>query len=67
MGADYVGNGNPDGTYVGSSSTEKVGFWGTTPVDQPAAVSSSTATATSASTAVNAVIARLRECGIIAS
>lgn len=29
---EYVGNGNPDGTIFGRTSTELVGFYGTTPV-----------------------------------
>lgn len=31
-------SGNPDGGQVGTSASEKVGFWGATPVDQPAAL-----------------------------
>lgn len=31
-------SGNPDGGQVGTSATELVGFWGATPVDQPAAL-----------------------------
>ena len=30
--------GTPDGGQVGTSATELVGFWGATPVDQPAAL-----------------------------
>jgi hypothetical protein len=30
MAAEIVGNGNPDGTVMGRSSTEKLGFYGTT-------------------------------------
>lgn len=33
---EVLGNGNPDGTVFGSSSSEKVGFYGTTPVIQRA-------------------------------
>lgn len=31
-------SGTPDGGQVGTSATELVGFWGATPVDQPAAL-----------------------------
>lgn len=33
---EYIGNGNPDGTSFGSATTEKISFYGVTPVDQPA-------------------------------
>lgn len=33
---EYVGNGNPDGTTIGKSSTELVSFHGVTPVAQAA-------------------------------
>jgi hypothetical protein len=33
---EYIGDGRPDGTIVGRAATEKVGFYGTTPVVQPA-------------------------------
>ena len=73
--------GAPAGGMVGSSATEKVGFWGVTPVVQPAgsaqaALSLTTATTTgigfSTVTAFNAFIAQLEEiraslvdCGIM--
>lgn len=42
---DYVGVGNKDdGVRLGQSSSAKVGFWGITPCDQPAAVTVSAAT-----------------------
>lgn len=37
IGADnieQIGNGNPDGSTVGYDTTEKVGFYGTTPIAQ---------------------------------
>lgn len=67
MAVHNLSNGNPDGTLLGQSASDLVAFYGATPVDQPAAVSSATNTGTSAATAVNAVIARLRELGLIAS
>ena len=38
MAIEVIGNGNPQGTTLGKSATEKVGFYGTTPVVQPAPV-----------------------------
>ena len=32
---ERIGAGNPDGMYVGYKTTDKVGFYGTTPVVQP--------------------------------
>lgn len=67
MAIKELSDSNPDGTRMGQSSSDLISFYGATTVDQPDAVSSSTATATSASTAVNAVISRLRELGLIAT
>lgn len=33
---EYLGNGNPDGTVLGKSATELIGFYGKTPIAQPA-------------------------------
>ena len=42
---------SPDGALIGNSATELIGFYGTTPVDQPATVSAvTTATVTSVTT-----------------
>lgn len=65
MGADYVGNGNPDGTYIGSSSSEKIGFYGTTPVAQAAAIATTGSTVTSLKTTLNSVLTALRNLGVI--
>ena len=47
MTVEYIGNGNPDGTIIGLSSTELLGFYGiTTPVARPAITAITTATAT---------------------
>lgn len=67
MAIKQLSDGGPDGTVLGQSATDLVAFYNSTPVDQPAAVTSATNTATSAATAVNAVIARLRELGLIAT
>jgi hypothetical protein len=57
-----------DGFVIGNSTSEKVGFYGETPVDQGAAVTTlaTTPTATDIATAVNSIISRLQDIGIIA-
>lgn len=59
------------GTKIGTAASQKIAFWGTTPVDQPAAIadvagglSDSDGTARAK---INSVIAALREVGIIAT
>ncbi len=66
MAVKELSDGNPDGTRLGQSATDLVGLWGATPVDQPAAITSATSD-TDCATALNALIARLREAGIVAS
>ena len=59
---------SPTGAQIGQSATEKVGFYGETPVVQGAAVTTlaTTPTATDIATAVNSIISRLQTIGIIA-
>lgn len=66
MAVRYLDDGNDDGTVLGQASTSLVGFYGATPVDQPAAIADATDAAT-AITQCNAVIAALEELGLIAS
>lgn len=56
------------GLNIGAATTEKVGFYGVTPVVQGAAVTAlvTTPTATDIATAVNSIITRLQSVGIIA-
>jgi hypothetical protein len=65
MAVKELSNGGPDGTRLGQNATDLVGFYGATPVDQPATVADATDAAT-AITTVNAVIDRLQELGLIA-
>jgi hypothetical protein len=65
MAVKELSNGGPDGTRIGQNATDLVGFYGATPVDQPATVADATDAAT-AITTVNAVIDRLQELGLIA-
>jgi hypothetical protein len=46
---------SPDGAQVGQSSTEKIGFWGATPVVQPAAATQAALTETTAGVAASCV------------
>jgi hypothetical protein len=59
---DYIGTNRPDGCMIGLSSTEKVGFFGTTPCDQPASSNQAAVTAittTHTTTTIAAVVANL--------
>ncbi len=64
--ATQVSNGDPSGTVVGQSATDKLGFFGATPVVRPATIADATDAAT-AITRVNAVIAALEALGLTAS
>jgi hypothetical protein len=66
--AEYnqLSDGRPDGAMVGQSASDKVGFFGTTPVAQQANVADATDAAT-AITKLNAVIAALEAYGLLAS
>ncbi len=66
MAVEQIGKGGPDGILIGPSATDKVGFFGATAVDQPATIADATDAAT-AITKCNAVIAALKELGLIAS
>ena len=60
-----LGDGGPDGTRLGNTSTELVGFWGKTPVDQFAVTTTALTTITEIVTtasmtgAINAIVARV--------
>jgi len=49
MAVEYLDNGNVDGTCLGQSSSTKIGFYGTTPVDQAATASEAAVTQTALS------------------
>lgn len=61
-----LSDGNTDGTLLGQSATDLVGFYGATPVDQPALVADATDAAT-AITQINAIIDLLQEVGLMAT
>lgn len=60
------GGGTLRGLKIGSADTSLLGFYGVTPVDQPAAVADATDAATAISQ-LNLALARLRELGLIAT
>jgi hypothetical protein len=81
MAIKHLSDGNPDGTTLGQSASDLVGFHGATPVDQAATIASvtmpglsiggygytGTANLTTLWAAVNSITAALREKGIIAA
>ncbi len=73
MAVEYINNGNSDGAILGHDANDKVGLHGATPSDQYAAIADVTVTGiyadddTPIATAINSILAALREKGIIAS
>ena len=73
MTKTYLGDGSDDGTVLGRSATDKIAFYNATPTDQSAAIADIAVTGTYATddtpieTAVNSILAVLREKGIIAT
>ena len=66
MASRQLSDGNDDGTVIGQSASDKVGFHGATPVVQQSTIADATDAAT-AITRVNAVIAVLEAYGLTAS
>ena len=67
MAIHYLGDNGPDGTVLGSATTEKIGFYGlATPIVQPS-VTYPTATATTATNeaAIVSVVTALVNLGLI--
>ncbi len=69
MGVNFLGDNNPDGMTVALSATEKLSFYGATPVIQPAITAVGTTTATTAlnETKIDRLYAALETIGIIAT
>lgn len=67
MAKKELSDGGPDGTSLGQSSTDKIGFFGTTPIVKPsiAAASSSVATTTILETRVAGIITALAALGLV--
>ena len=79
MAVQYIGDNGPDGVCIGLSATEKVAFYGETPVVQASAITAATNTTTTTSTTtalttdldsvrtkLNSVITALTNIGILA-
>jgi hypothetical protein len=68
MALKELSDGGPDGSRFGQSSTDKISFYGATPIVRAAAVTAlvTTPTATDIATAVNSIISRLQTIGLIA-
>lgn len=66
MAAKQLSDGNDDGTVLGQDATDKIGFFGTTPIDQEATIADAT-DATTAISQLNLVIASLEAYGLLAS
>ena len=66
-----IQTGRGTGTKIATATDQKLGFWGTTPVDQPATVANPAGQVndldSEARTVIEAIIARLKEPGVIAS
>ncbi len=54
---DYLGSNSPDGTVMGLSSTEKIGFYGATTVVQPSSASQAAVTTSVTTTATTTALA----------
>ena len=65
---EYLGASMSGGTVLGQSSTEKIAFYGTTPLVQAtvAATTTTTATTTALQTDVDAIRTALQNLGLIA-
>ena len=66
MAVTQLHNGNEDGAQLGRDASDKVGFFGATPVVQEATIADATDAAT-AITTVNAVILALETLGLLAA
>ena len=64
--AGHITVGTTTGTKIGTATTQKLGFYNATPVVQPTAVADAT-TAVDVITQLNALLAKLRTLGIIAT
>lgn len=64
---ERIDYGSPDGSQFGGASTDKIGFYGATPVTRPSVTWPNTGTATTAlnETKVNRIMAALVSLGLI--
>lgn len=66
MAIKQLSDGHPDGTKLGQSASDKVGFWGKAPAAQPAAIADATDAATAISQ-LNLLLAAQRSIGVLAT
>jgi hypothetical protein len=78
MSVKQHSDGGPDGNTFGQSTTDKIAFWGKTPVDQPAATNQFAVTTSALTTitdivttasmtgAINAIVARVDSLSLFA-
>lgn len=67
MAVKQLSDGGPDGTALGQSSTDKVGFYGETPIVRAtvAATTTTTATTTALQADIDAIRTALQNLGLI--
>lgn len=67
MAVKYLDGGNDDGTVLGQDSSEKIAFYGATPIAQAAvaATTTTTATTTALQTDIDAIRTALQNLGLI--
>lgn len=65
MPKHYLDIGDDDGCVIGKDATRKVGFYGATPVVQGGGVTTVTTGETVMAAAINAIITRLENLGLI--
>jgi len=67
MAEKQLSDGGSDGTVLGQSATDLIGFHGATPSDQAAVVTNTSGTLGNTNAAVDAIITLLQEKGLMAS
>lgn len=67
MAARQLSDGDPEGTVLGQSASDLVGFHGATPSDQAGAITLTSGSLGDANTAINSILTALREKGLIAT
>jgi|TARA_Y100000310_G_scaffold305427_1_gene345570 hypothetical protein len=67
MAVEYIGSNGPDGMCFGTGATEKIAFFGSTPVIQQAMTAVGTTTATTAlnETKIDRLITALSNLGLV--
>jgi hypothetical protein len=67
MAINQLSDGGVDGTVIGQSASDKVGFFGKAPVAQQAVIASDADTTTEFTRDIAAIVAVLKAYGLIAS